>query len=79
MIIYKNGQACKFSLSTNFLHTGTNDLAKFPHSLWGVVKSVENLTPRGLINTLSTNEGQLEQHSLDSFLLSKRRYEAKSG
>jgi hypothetical protein len=50
-----------------------NDLANFPHSLWGVVNSVENLTPRGLKDTFSSNEDMLENHSLDSFLLSKRR------
>jgi hypothetical protein len=31
------------------------------------------LTPRGLQNSFSTNEPYLENHSLDSFLLSKRR------
>ena len=47
--VYKNGTEC------------TNDLANFPHSLWGVVQSVENLTPRGLQSTFSSNEeNQLE-------------------
>jgi hypothetical protein len=51
-------------------------LALFPHSLWGVVQSAENLTPRGLSNAFSTNDTNeefLQNHQLDSFLLSKRR------
>lgn len=57
----------------------TCDLASFPHSLWGVVQSAENLTPRGLSNAFSTNdcgEDFLQNHQLDSFLLSKRRDES---
>jgi len=51
-------------------------LVTFPHSLWGVVQSFENLTPRGLQNSLSTNDqDSLFNHSLDSFLLSQRRDE----
>jgi hypothetical protein len=56
------------------------DLASFPHSLWGLVQSAENLTPRGLADTFSTNEDScnefLQNHQLDSFLLSKRREES---
>jgi hypothetical protein len=63
LLIYKNGKELQ------------NDLANFPHSLWGVVNSVENLTPRGLSSTFKTNNDHLENHSLDSFLLSKRRDE----
>ena len=40
------------------------------------MQSAENLTPRGLSNTFSTNdlgEEFLQNHQLDSFLLSKRR------
>jgi len=49
-------------------------LASFPHTLWGVVQSAENLTPRGLSNPFATNEQDKQNsHSLDSFLLSKRR------
>ena len=58
------------------INIATCDLASFPHSLWGVVQSAENLTPRGLSNTFSTNdlgEEFLQNHQLDSFLLSKRR------
>jgi hypothetical protein len=32
-----------------------------------------NLTPRGLINAFGSNDKMLEEHSLDSFLLSRRR------
>lgn len=52
LLIYKNGSQIN------------NDLANFPHSLWGVVQSVENLTPRGLQSTFSSNEEMLEKHSL---------------
>lgn len=43
--------------------------------MWGVVQSAENLTPRGLTNTFASNEDPdiCSNHSLDSFLLSKRR------
>jgi hypothetical protein len=43
------------------------DVVSFPHSLWGLVESAENLTPRGLANSISSDEC-----TLDSFLLSKR-------
>jgi len=36
LLIYKNGSESQ------------NDLCNFPHSLFGVVQSAENLTPRGL-------------------------------
>lgn len=56
------------------LYIDQSSFASFPHSLWGVVKSAENLTPRGLQNTFSSNLNEpFQNHSLDSFLLSKRR------
>jgi hypothetical protein len=57
------------------------ELVNFPHSLCGVVESVFNLTPRGLLNTFSsTNESVNEPpinserivESLESLLISKR-------
>lgn len=57
------------------------ELVNFPHSLCGVVESVSNLTPRGLLNTFSsTNESVNEPpinserivESLESLLISKR-------
>lgn len=59
-----------------FIFLANCNLALFPHSLWGLVQSAENLTPRGLSNAFSTNdinEEFLQNHQLDSFLLSKRR------
>lgn len=55
-------------------------MASFPHSLWGLVQSAENLTPRGLADAFSTNEESefLQNHQLDSFLLSKRRDEGEA-
>ena len=47
------------------------DVVSFPHSLWGLVKSADNLTPRGLSNSFSSDDGSTT-HTLDSFLLSKR-------
>lgn len=47
------------------------ELASFPHSLWGIVKSASNLTPWGLQQTLSNQEELSTVGSLDSFLLSK--------
>jgi hypothetical protein len=50
------------------------DLVNFPHSLWGIVTSAENLTPRGLQSTFSaTEDDTFQSHQFDSFLLSKRR------
>lgn len=45
------------------------ELASFPHSLWGVVMSAHNMTPRGLAESISQTE---TVGALDSFLLSKR-------
>ena len=57
------------------------ELVNFPHSLCGVVKSVSNLTPRGLLSTFSTtnesvndppiNSGTIVEN-LESMLISKR-------
>ncbi|EAS01558.2 dual specificity phosphatase domain protein (macronuclear) [Tetrahymena thermophila SB210] len=44
-----------------------NTFVSFPHSMWGIVESYNNLTPRGLEYPLSTSELNLE--ILDSFLL----------
>jgi len=34
----------------------SSNLVNFPHSLWGVVQSASNLTPRGLASSLSNKE-----------------------
>lgn len=71
LLIYKAGCEGKFN-KANIL--AQCDLVQFPHTLWGMVQSAENLTPRGLKDTFSTNEEDfLQSHQLDSFLLSKRR------
>lgn len=71
LLIYKAGKEGKNSI---YPIAGDCDLAMFPHSLWGVVEStLQNLTPRGMQNSISTND---QIHSLDSFLLSSRRQEA---
>lgn len=58
------------------------ELVNFPHSLCGIVESVSNLTPRGLLSTFSsTNESMVDAPStegkfvenLESLLLSKRQ------
>ena len=49
-----------------------NDVVSFPHSLWGLVESTENLTPRGLSSSISSDWSWSPVQSLDSFLLSKR-------
>lgn len=46
------------------------EVVSFPHSLWGLVESTENLTPRGLASSISADCAPVQ--SLDSFLLSKR-------
>lgn len=44
------------------IFVGQTDLVSFPHSLWGVVESAENLTPRGLANTFSSNDADYLQN-----------------
>ena len=46
----------------------------FPHSMWGLVESYSNLTPRGLETPISSSEsvGSLNKEVLESFLLPKR-------
>ena len=46
----------------------------FPHSLWGLVESYTNLTPRGLTVPVacSDNQSEINKHTLDSFLLPKK-------
>ena len=48
------------------------DVVSFPHSLWGLVESADNLTPRGLANPLDSETDASPKQSLDSSLLSKR-------
>lgn len=54
------------------------DVVSFPHSLWGLVESADNLTPRGLSNSISSDEDSTTVQSLDSFLLSKREHKDSS-
>jgi len=75
LLIYKPGTESIITILYKIYLANCN-LALFPHSLWGVVQSAENLTPRGLQNAFSTNDTNeefLQNHQLDSFLLSKRR------
>jgi hypothetical protein len=73
-LIYKSGTEGNFCHFNLFSILAQSDLVSFPHTLWGVVESAENLTPRGLSNTFSSNDSEpFFNHSLDSFLLSKRR------
>lgn len=51
-----------------------NDVVSFPHSLWGLVESTDNLTPRGLASSISADWSWSPVQSLDSFLLSKREH-----
>ena len=49
------------------------DFASFPHSLWGVVESASNLTPRGLATSFSSSgEEEMTVQSIESFFLSQR-------
>jgi hypothetical protein len=47
-----------------------SDISVFPPSLWGIVESSSNMTPRGLKYAFSTSNDQ----SLESYLLSKRNF-----
>lgn len=48
------------------------DLSNFPAGLWNVVQSSENLSPRGLSSSFSSNVDDIEAHSIDSILRSRR-------
>jgi protein-tyrosine phosphatase len=49
-----------------------SEISAFPTSLWGIVESSSNMTPRGLKYAFSTSSEKSE--SLESFLLSKRDF-----
>jgi protein-tyrosine phosphatase len=49
-----------------------SEISAFPTSLWGIVESSSNMTPRGLKYAFSTSSNKSE--SLESFLLSKRDF-----
>jgi protein-tyrosine phosphatase len=57
------------------VYKGKDDLSEisaFPTTLWGIVESSSNMTPRGLQYAFSTSSDQSE--NLESFLLSKRDF-----
>eukprot|EP01016_Furgasonia_blochmanni_P003180 TRINITY_DN11245_c0_g1_i1.p1 TRINITY_DN11245_c0_g1~~TRINITY_DN11245_c0_g1_i1.p1 ORF type:complete len:237 (-),score=30.72 TRINITY_DN11245_c0_g1_i1:34-744(-) len=62
LLVYKKGSEDK----SGFL--------AFPHSLWGLVESYSNLTPRGLSVPVAASENpcDLNKDILESFLLPKR-------
>lgn len=43
----------------------------YPHSIWGMIESLGNLTPRGLENVFTSDDSA----SLDTFLLARRQQE----
>ncbi len=49
-----------------------SDISPFPTSIWGLVESSSNMTPRGLQYAFSTSNDKSE--NLESFLLSKRDF-----
>lgn len=48
------------------------DLSSFPNSIWGIVESSSNMTPRGLKYVFSSSSNNSE--SLESYILSKRGF-----
>lgn len=52
----------------------------FPHSMWGLVESYSNLTPRGLETPVASSEsvGSLNKEVLESFLMPKRNKTASN-
>jgi hypothetical protein len=59
----------------DYLVIETSSFLNFPHSMWGVVESYSNLTPRGLEVPISSSESltNLNKEVLESFLLPKRQ------
>jgi hypothetical protein len=53
----------------------SEDIAIFPNSLWGIVKSSSNLTPRGLKYAFASTSTKIDiEINLESYLLSKRNF-----
>ena len=48
--------------------TDHNDLSNFPAALMQFLQSSDNLSPRGLQSTFTSNVDELETHSLDTYL-----------
>lgn len=69
MLLYKSGNERKYMIG-NLLES--NDLSNFPAALWNVVQSSENLSPRGVNSAFSSNVDDIETHSIDSLLRSRR-------
>ena len=49
------------------------ELSAFPNSLWGIVESSSNMTPRGLQHVFSSSSAT-NSESLESYILSKREF-----
>lgn len=51
-----------------------SSFVNFPHSMWGMVESYSNLTPRGLETPISSSQSisSLNKEVLESFLVPKR-------
>lgn len=69
MLLYKSGHERKYPKADR---AEPNDLGNFPAALWNVVQSSENLSPRGLASSFSSNVDDIETHSIDSILRSRR-------
>ena len=69
MLLYKSGHERKYFTDDK---VESNDLANFPAALWNVVQSSENLSPRGLASSFASNVDDIETHSIDSILRSRR-------
>lgn len=52
------------------------ELSTFPNSIWGIVESSSNMTPRGLkyMFSSSSSQSELVSESLESYMLSKRDF-----
>ena len=69
MLLYKSGNDRK---CPNADSVEPHDLSNFPAALWNVVQSSENLSPRGLGTSFASNVDDIEAHSIDSILRSRR-------
>jgi len=54
-----------------------NEIGNFPQGIWTTVQSVDNLSPRGLLNPLTSNDKQVDDQSIEG-LRSGRKKDGQS-
>ena len=78
LFIYHKGIDGIFNLNSivllkNVSNLESSSFVNFPHSMWGLVESYSNLTPRGLEVPAATSESLINVNILESFLMPKKQ------